>query len=109
MRFLVTGLGQDRTILELPWLKQYNPKIDWKKGTMDVNTIEPKSTIGRAMRKHIELAKMVVIEPRPKTTIEETFDYNNHLPKNEPSLEQGSTLEEIDVLRAYINEDDGNI
>jgi len=28
-RFLATGLGKEKMILGLPWLKQYNPKIDW--------------------------------------------------------------------------------
>ena len=110
MRFLVTGLEQDRMILGLLWLKQYNPKINWKKGTMDVNTIESKPTIGRAMRKHIELAKMVVIELRSKTMMEEVFDYTDHLTKNQPLPEQGLILEEIkeeiDILRAYIDIDD---
>src|SRR6202023_1342438 len=80
--------------------------------TMNVNTIEPKPTIGRAMRKHIELAKMIVIELRPKTTMEEIFDYTDHLPKNEPLLEQEPILEDVDVLRAYIDiddEDDKNV
>ena len=36
-RFLVTGLGKDRIILGLPWLKEYNPKIDWNQGTIEIN------------------------------------------------------------------------
>ena len=31
---LVTNIGKHNIILGLPWLREYNPVIDWKKGTM---------------------------------------------------------------------------
>ena len=31
-RFYVTGLGRQKIILGFPWLKKYNPTIDWKTG-----------------------------------------------------------------------------
>jgi hypothetical protein len=31
-RFYVTGLGEQRIILEFPWLHKHNLIIDWKKG-----------------------------------------------------------------------------
>jgi hypothetical protein len=30
--FLVMDLGGEDVILGLPWLREHNPKIDWKKG-----------------------------------------------------------------------------
>lgn len=40
-RFLVTGLGKETVILGLPWLRKVNPKIDWEKGTIDLNLVKP--------------------------------------------------------------------
>ena len=34
IRLLVTNIGKHDIILGLPWLQEYNPVIDWKKGTM---------------------------------------------------------------------------
>ena len=34
-RLLVTGLGKHRIILGLPWLRETNPIIDWRKGTLE--------------------------------------------------------------------------
>jgi hypothetical protein len=30
-RFLITGLGNQKIILGLPWLREHNPEINWKK------------------------------------------------------------------------------
>jgi transposase InsO family protein len=34
-RLLVTGLGKQKIILGYPWLRETNPMIDWKKGTLE--------------------------------------------------------------------------
>ena len=39
-RFLVTNLGKEQMILGLPWLKEYNPKINWATGTIDIDSIK---------------------------------------------------------------------
>ena len=39
-RFLVTDLGKEQMILGLPWLKEYNPKINWATGTIDIDSIK---------------------------------------------------------------------
>ena len=41
-RFLVTSLGKQTMILGLPWLRKYNPTIDWAKGTLRINRIRKK-------------------------------------------------------------------
>jgi hypothetical protein len=30
--FYITALGMDCMILEYPWLRDFNPWVDWKKG-----------------------------------------------------------------------------
>ena len=62
-RFLATGLGKEKTILGLPWLKQYNPKIDRNTRTIDIDSIQVKTTFGRMLLRSIELARMEVITP----------------------------------------------
>jgi hypothetical protein len=37
-RFLITGLGNQKIILGLPWLRKHNPKINWKEGTLHWRT-----------------------------------------------------------------------
>ena len=34
--FLITDLGPEDIILELPWLKKVNPDIDWENGEIDI-------------------------------------------------------------------------
>jgi hypothetical protein len=33
-QFLITGLGNQKIILGLPWLQEHNPEINWKEGTL---------------------------------------------------------------------------
>jgi Reverse transcriptase (RNA-dependent DNA polymerase) len=37
-RFLITGLGNQKIILGLPWLREHNPEINWKEGTLQWRT-----------------------------------------------------------------------
>ena len=34
LEFMVTELGQENIILGLPWLRDMNPKVDWRLGTL---------------------------------------------------------------------------
>ncbi|GLB38887.1 putative retrotransposable element tf2 155 kda protein type 1-like [Lyophyllum shimeji] len=90
-RFLVQNLGNEDMILGLPWLKRFNPDINWETGIV---TIDPKrfsktfsSVIQRAMEiKQIKTSKQLTTETletdvplntenrRPKPTIEEVPD-----------------------------------
>ena len=38
-RFLITALGKQTMILGLPWLRKYNPTINWAKGTVRINRV----------------------------------------------------------------------
>jgi hypothetical protein len=37
-KFLITGLGNQKIILGLPWLQEHNPEINWKEGTLQWRT-----------------------------------------------------------------------
>jgi hypothetical protein len=37
-QFLITGLGNQKIILELPWLQKHNLEINWKEGTLQWRT-----------------------------------------------------------------------
>jgi hypothetical protein len=37
-QFLITGLGNQKVILGLPWLRKHNPEINWKEGTLHWRT-----------------------------------------------------------------------
>jgi len=83
-RFLVTELGKDKMILRLPWLKQYNPKIDWNTGKVNIDSIHVENTFSRMFMQSVELARMEVIKPRSRPDMEEVF---KTLPDNGPILE----------------------
>ena len=113
-RFLVTDIGKEDMILGLPWLKQYNPVIDWDKGTMDISNVKLSKTFGEVFQRSVELSRMEVLPWTPKlepphatyfNTLVEEINMTTELllaklaeptPEpilNEPSLE--STIEEI--------------
>jgi len=62
-RFLATGLGKEKMILGLLWLKQYNSKIDWNTRTVNIDSIQVKTTFDRMLLRSIDLARMEVITP----------------------------------------------
>ena len=97
-RFLVMELGKDKMILGLLWLKQYNPKIDWNTGKVDIDSIHMENTFSRMFTRSVELARMEVIKPRPRPDIEEIFEDIDHLPTNEPLPDNGPILESLLVL-----------
>ena len=81
-RFFATGLGKEKMILGLPWLKQYNPKIDWNTGTINIDLIQVKTTFNR-------MTRMEMITPWPRPTIEEVFEDTDHLSANKPLPDNG--------------------
>ena len=36
MNFDILPLGQDEAILGMTWLREYNPKIDWTTGQVEI-------------------------------------------------------------------------
>src|ERR1700735_1860183 len=81
-RFYITGLGKQKMILGLPWLKRHNPLVDWTKGTLTWRTDKPKQFSIKKMllgrKKYEELER----ENLPKTNI---FATNYFEQTNEPT------------------------
>jgi gag-polyprotein putative aspartyl protease len=63
-RFFVTNLGKDRMILGHPWLRTFNPQINWEKGNLrgklEISTTAAKQQIAQA---HVLLARQLTAEP----------------------------------------------
>jgi hypothetical protein len=72
----VTGLGKQKIILGFPWLHEYNPIIDWKKGKI---TFKPFQIDWRCL---MEKGKQIRQEQQPK--IEKVVD--DEEPKNWTTL-----------------------
>ena len=69
-RFLISGLGKQDVILGLPWLKQYNPRIDWQKGTLDIDDIWLPRFPGSVFQKTSEQARQYTWRKEYHTTME---------------------------------------
>ena len=80
-------------IVGLPWLEDYNLKINWDLRTMDFDTIQTKTTFGKILRRTFELSRMEVLTPKPRPTIEEIL--------NEETEES-----DIRNLRSFLEKDD---
>ena len=108
-RFLVSDIGKETAILGLPWLKKYNPQIDWEKGTMNIDTAKLRVRVLDIIRKRNNLGRAEIIKPRPKTTMEEIPEedrpYNKPLGPFEPILQKIENTDEINLLRTYIESD----
>ena len=63
-RFLVTALGNENIILGLPWLRQTNAKVDWKRGLVDFNEPEQPPDVAPS-------------SPKPKATVETVPDLDD--------------------------------
>ena len=73
---LVTGLGRQKIILGLPWLRETNPIIDWEKGTLEWR--QPK------LEKNMPKKETMI---RTTTTISEEEDEEEHLNSTQNPLD----------------------
>jgi len=71
MSFDILPLGNDEAVLGMPWLQEYNPKIDWITGQVDI-----RDTRRRKMRQQAKLVWYQV-----GATYEETEKGLSHVPK----------------------------
>jgi hypothetical protein len=58
-RFYITDLGFDRILLGYPWLSTFNPRIDWKTGTVEGET--NLKTIGNAWERWKEVRQQGLV------------------------------------------------
>jgi hypothetical protein len=63
-RFLITGLGNQKIILGLPWLRKHNPEINWKEGTLlwRTTTMEEVSDEEEHLNRPINASDKVLLE-----------------------------------------------
>lgn len=108
----ISGLGKDKLIFGLPWLKKHNPKINWEKGSMDIGPLKKQQTVSEIFRKHIGISRIKLNTPRsPPPTVEEIIEiYPEEQPRNtpledwQPILEEMEPLDEANLLRTYTEE-----
>ncbi len=43
-RFYITDLAEDRALFGFPWLQEFNPRINWKKGEIDKAEVTIRTT-----------------------------------------------------------------
>ena len=79
-RFYITGLGKQKMILGLPWLKKHNPSVDWKSGTLTWRTNEQQKLSIRRMllgrKKWEQLEKENCLPTSPPQEEKETIMVN---------------------------------
>ena len=99
-RFYVMNLGSDRTILGYPWLRNFNPDINWTTGKLNGPQVEVKTlfyshfpTIWRIMEQHQKETIPTLDHPSDDVKIRAAETQNPETPSNESEvpLETSST------------------
>ena len=98
VRLLVTGLGKEKVILGLPWLKRINAKIDFTAGTIEVDPTRINLLLSERLRaKWFPERDKFTGRTRKKTTCEEAPDEEPPpLPNNHP-MKHGADTPSPDV------------
>ena len=116
VRLLVTGLGKEKVILGLPWLKRINAKIDFTAGTIEVDPTRINLLLSERLRaKWFPERDKFTGRTRKKTTCEEAPDEeppplpNDHPMKHvadtpPPDLEERSVYEAVGIKIAELEE-----
>ena len=64
-KLLVTNIGKNNLILELPWLKENNPRNNWKTRRMELNKLTYKERKAAAMRRDRERQAKKILKKEP--------------------------------------------
>jgi len=99
MLLAISGLGKQSLILDYNWLKDHNPRIDWKKGEVKMTRC-PLQCKGRRVlqkqqtrQKRIELQALRSCHDRPTPLLQEESESEEELPQmHHPSWELGDQL-----------------
>ena len=70
-----------------------NPKINWEKGTINIDSQRIRTSFTKVLKKAIEMANMKIISPDPFT--KENFDETRHLPKDDSIPNDDPLTEDI--------------
>ena len=90
-RFYITGLGNQKVILGLPWLRKHNPEIDWEKGTVTWRNQERSKNLVKHWRLKRESIKK---EQQPSMEEEEDLESTKNHSSN-PLLDTDTILLEL--------------
>ena len=104
-RLLVTDLGKEQIILGLPWLQEYNPTIDWTKGTIEIPLVKPTQSFDKMILRSLKIARAEIISLAPnKPTWEEIYKEIDSSPTLTPLSSEEPILLNIDKeKKAAIN------
>jgi hypothetical protein len=61
--FLITSLGDQKMILGMPWLKDHNPEINWKRGTLKI--VDWSREQGRSIHQITQAIRFIRREEQP--------------------------------------------
>jgi hypothetical protein len=97
LQFYVTDLGKDRMILGYPWLKIFNPEIDWgaarMKGRLKVETTTSK--VQRTKHNALRLRRIAMEDATPMiTSMEELQEHTWNVVQSD-KIHTGNTGEQI--------------
>ena len=96
-RLLVTDLGKEQIILGLPWLQEYNPIIDWTKGTIEIPSSKPTRSFEKMILRSLKIARAEIIPLAPeKPTWEEIYEELDFSPTLTPLSPEEPILLNID-------------
>jgi hypothetical protein len=117
-QFLITGLGNQKIILGLPWLREHNPEINWKEGTLQWRTTtmeevldeeehlnQPANTLDEVLLEYLGMENKLWINLKEKLATKLASEANQKKPDLTP--EQLVPREYHDYLDIF-NEDKVN-
>ena len=90
-RFYITGLGNQKVILGLPWLRKHNPEIDWGKGTVTWRNQEWSKNLEKQCQQRRESIRK---EQQPSMKEEEDLEVTKNHSSN-PLLDMDMILLEL--------------
>jgi hypothetical protein len=105
-RFYITGLGSDHAILGYPWLREFNPSIDWTRGAIRGAPVHIETALFKWARKRT-LARIIEAARREEAWEEgdEIIAFVRPLPrlseKNEPNKHKQPASEIARLLGHY--------
>uniref|UniRef100_A0A0W0FZC5 Reverse transcriptase-rnase h-integrase n=1 Tax=Moniliophthora roreri TaxID=221103 RepID=A0A0W0FZC5_MONRR len=78
---MVSGLGGEQLILGMPWLRHYNPQIDWRSGEIN---FPPRRKINIKCFKGILDHTPAEVLIRAKTSVSQTLEHNQKTEEKKP-------------------------
>ena len=103
--FYVTSLGPEKIILGLPWLRHWNPTINWQEGTMSLNAdsgvgpepleVEVTRIAANLMERHCPLADKVLNTSQDEVFCLAGFTYAQQIAEKAQAAKGKKSFEEM--------------